>query len=53
MTQNRFKKGQYENALQYTKDILSSSSSVNDIINKNNIKNESEKNLKLNINNKK
>ncbi|MEG2789094.1 MAG: hypothetical protein RR942_14880 [Romboutsia sp.] len=53
MTENRFRKGQYENALQYTKDILSSSSCINEIINKNNMKSNSNKVLKLNINNKK
>jgi hypothetical protein len=40
MTENRFKNGRYENALQYTKDVLNTSLSMNDIINKNNINNE-------------
>jgi hypothetical protein len=53
MAENRFRKGQYENALQYTKDILSNSTSINEIKNKNNINNEDNENLKNNINNKK
>ena len=53
MTENRFKKGQYDDALQYTKDILSNSSSINEIIIKNNIKEHVSKSLKSNINNKK
>ena len=53
MAENRFRKGQYENALQYTKDILSNSTSINEIINKNNINNEDNKDLKNSINNKK
>lgn len=40
MTENRFKNGQYENALQYTKEILNTSLSMNDIINKNNTSDE-------------
>ena len=40
MTKNRFKSGQYENALQYTKDILTTSISMNDIISKNNTNDE-------------
>lgn len=32
MTDNRFKKGHYEDALQYAKDILSSSSSIDEIV---------------------
>ncbi|GAA0863630.1 hypothetical protein [Paraclostridium tenue] len=53
MTENRFKKGQYDNALQYTKDILSNSSSIHEIIIKNNIKEQVSKNLKSDIYNKK
>lgn len=45
MTENRFKNGQYEDALQYTKDILNSSLSMEDIIDKSNI------NLENNIKN--
>ncbi|WP_156317189.1 hypothetical protein [Paraclostridium bifermentans] len=40
MTENRFKNGQYENALQYTKEILNASLSMNDIISKNNTSDE-------------
>ena len=32
MTDNRFKQGQYEDALQFTKDILSNSYTVDDIV---------------------
>lgn len=32
MTENRFKQGQYEDALQFTKDILSNSYTLNDIL---------------------
>lgn len=46
MTDNRFKKGQYENALQYTKDILSNSSSIIEFINKNNINNKNDEQFK-------
>ena len=53
MTENRFKKGQYDNALQYTKDILSNSLSINEIISKNNTKEQVNKGLKSNIENKK
>lgn len=31
MSDNRFRNGHYEDALQYTKDILSSSSSIDEI----------------------
>ncbi|EPZ62277.1 hypothetical protein H477_5598 [[Clostridium] sordellii ATCC 9714] len=37
MTNEKLKKGQYDNALQYTKYILSSSSSIDELINKNNM----------------
>lgn len=40
MTENRFKNGQYEDALQYTKDILNSSLCIEDIIDQNNLYNE-------------
>ncbi|WP_373601119.1 hypothetical protein [Paraclostridium bifermentans] len=46
MTENRFKKGQYENALQYAKDILSNSNSVIELINKNNINEKNSEQLK-------
>lgn len=32
MTENRFRKGPYDDALQFAKDILSSSSSMDEII---------------------
>lgn len=32
MTENRFKQGQYEDALQFTRDILSNSYTINDIL---------------------
>lgn len=37
MTENRFKQGQYEDALQFTKDILSSSYTLKDILLNSNI----------------
>ncbi|CEK29613.1 hypothetical protein JGS6364_02591 [[Clostridium] sordellii] len=37
MTNEKLKKGQYDNALQYTKYILSNSSSIDELINKNNM----------------
>ncbi|MGL5345781.1 MAG: hypothetical protein ACRDA3_00350 [Peptostreptococcaceae bacterium] len=40
MSDSRFRKGHYEDALQYTKDILSSSSSIDEIIINANIKEE-------------
>lgn len=39
MTENRFKQGQYEDALQFTKDILSNSYTLDDILINSNIKN--------------
>lgn len=33
MSDNRFRNGHYEDALQYTKDVLSHSSSIEEIIN--------------------
>lgn len=47
MTENRFKQGQYEDALQFTKDILSNSYTLNDIL----FNTRSIENDELNINN--
>ena len=44
MTENRFKTGNYESALQYTKEILNTSLSINDIVIKNSINCEKEEN---------
>ena len=41
MSENRFRLGHYEDAIQYTKDILSSSSSIDEIALKANIIEES------------
>lgn len=45
MDSNRFRRGNYEDALQYTKDILSSSSSIDEIISNAQIMEESEKEM--------
>lgn len=45
MSDSRFKKGHYEDALQYTKDILSSSSSMDEIVINANIKEETKEEM--------
>lgn len=45
MSDNRFRKGHYEDALQYTKEILSSSSSINEIVRNANIKEETKEEM--------
>ncbi|MEG1310598.1 MAG: hypothetical protein RR942_00595 [Romboutsia sp.] len=45
MGDSRFKNGHYEDALQYAKHILSSSSSIDEIVSKTNIKEEKEKDI--------
>ncbi|WP_154658893.1 hypothetical protein [[Clostridium] dakarense] len=40
MSENKFKNGHYKDALQYAKDVLSSSSSIDEIIANSNIKEE-------------
>ncbi|MGX4600123.1 hypothetical protein [Faecalimicrobium sp. JNUCC 81] len=46
MSENRLESGHYKDALQYAKDVLSSSSSIDEIIANSNIKEESIKDLK-------
>lgn len=45
MTENRFKKGPYEDALQFAKDVLSSSSSIEEIIKNARIEEETEEEM--------
>lgn len=45
MSDNRFKNGHYEDALQYAKDVLSSSSSIDEIIVNVSIKEENKETL--------
>lgn len=45
MSDSRFRKGHYEDALQYTKDILSSSSSIDEIAFNANIKEETKEEM--------
>lgn len=47
MSESRFKNGHYKDALQYAKDVLSSSSSIDEIITNANIKEENEKELEI------
>lgn len=51
MSDNRFRIGHYEDALQYTKDILSSSSSIDEIAFKANIIEETNEELDENSKN--
>ncbi|MEF9992518.1 MAG: hypothetical protein RRZ84_02635 [Romboutsia sp.] len=50
MSDNRFRKGPYEDALQYAKDILSSSSSIDEIIVNANIEQELEQEMEKQVN---
>ena len=45
MSDSRFRKGHYEDALQYTKDILSSSSSIDEIAVNANLKEETKEEM--------
>lgn len=45
MSESRFRNGHYKDALQYAKDVLSSSSSIDEIITNANIKEENTKDL--------
>ncbi|MGL6108016.1 hypothetical protein [Romboutsia sp.] len=50
MSDSRFRKGHYEDALQYTKEILSSSSSIDEIIANANIKEETKEEMEDRLN---
>lgn len=51
MTENRFRKGPYEDALQFAKEVLSSSSSIDEIIINAGIEEETEEEMKKRLDN--